>query len=71
MEDHRHTDEDIIKELRALARSFEEYRTQTQPMLDAWNAANKTGSFIMYLSKIILSIGVIMGVIFGATHIPK
>ena len=71
MENHRSTDEEIIKELRSLATSFEEYRAETKPMLDAWNAANKAGSFVMWISKVMLAVGVIVGVFYSASHLPK
>lgn len=41
-----------------------EWKETVQPVIDAYLVANKVGSFVQWISKVILAIGVIVGVLF-------
>lgn len=41
-----------------------EWKETVQPVIDAYLVANKVGSFVQWMSKVILAIGVIVGVLF-------
>ena len=42
---------------------FIEHREKMDPIYEAYTSANNTGTFIVWLSKIILAIGIIIGAI--------
>lgn len=41
-----------------------EWKETVQPVIDAYTTVNKVGSFVQWISKVILAIGVIVGVLF-------
>lgn len=41
-----------------------EWKQTVQPIIDAYDAANRVGNFVQWVSKVILAIGVIVGTIF-------
>lgn len=41
-----------------------EWKTTVQPIIEAYDAANRVGNFIQWISKVILALGVIIGTIF-------
>lgn len=53
----------------ALSKDFKEHKDEMQPILDAYKAANRVGAFVIWLSKIILALGIIVGVIFTASKV--
>ena len=55
----------------ALATSFNTHQEAMQPVLDAYTTANKAGTFIVWLSKLLTSIGIILGMIIAAIKYLK
>lgn len=43
-------------------------REEIKPVVDAYSTANKVGTFVEWLSKKILAIGIILGIIITALH---
>ena len=42
----------------------EDWKSTVQPVVDAYMTANRIGSFVQWISKVILAVGVIVGVLF-------
>lgn len=41
-----------------------EWKKLVQPIIDAYDTANRMGNFVQWVSKVILALGVIIGTIF-------
>lgn len=67
----RAMDEKLSKHIEKLDEHLENddlWKQSVQPIIDAWTVTNKAGTFVEWLSKKILAIGVIAGVIATAIH---
>lgn len=55
-------------ESKELRKELKELREEIKPVVDAYSTANKVGTFVEWLSKKILAIGIIGGAIATAIH---
>ena len=51
---------DVIDKIDELSANFERLMTEIQPVLDAYRTADNAGKFIVWFSKIIVAVGVIV-----------
>lgn len=68
MEDHKANDAVLLEKIDQLGKEIETLREEVKPFLDAYNAIEKTSTFVVWLSKVILAVGVIVGLIIGTKH---
>lgn len=66
-----HNDIEILREVRELAKAFKEYQETMSPILEAYQTANNVGDAVIWVSKVILAMGVVVGMVWAALHLPK
>lgn len=80
-----YNDTELVKQIQSLQMSVSELHNKVgsiekkmdlrelemKPMYEAYSSAKNTGEFIIWVSKIIIAFGVIVGLIIGATKFWK
>lgn len=72
LHDHIQIEEDTFKDIKKILleqnEEMKKLREEIKPVVDAYSTANKVGTFVEWLSKKILAIGIIGGAIAAAIH---
>lgn len=68
MDEHKTNDAVLLEKIEQLGKEVEALREEVKPFLDAYNAIEKTSTFVVWLSKLIVAVGIIIGLIIGSKH---
>ncbi len=72
LHDHITIEESKFDELKSILMlqndEMKKLREEIKPVVDAYSTANKVGTFVEWVSKKILAVGIIAGVIAAAIH---